>query len=123
MSRKPWLRVNQSPEQRSKSVKETGFYKRTTGKWRKTETDFHPPPSGYADWRLELIRYLISGGVTGRGQTLITNKFTNWAYADAVRYELEVLLAEGKVQKFIVPRGGKGLTKTIWRATDKILED
>lgn len=100
---------------------ETYFNKRTTGKWRNTETDFHPPPMGYADWQLELKRFLIAHGTQGVKQNLITKRFANWCYAPVVKRELEILQAEGKAQKFLVPN--KSATATIWRATEKILED
>lgn len=86
-------------------------------KRRKTETDFDTSPSGHADWREELERFLIGQGTNGVKQTNVVTRVQNWVLGkEAVDY-LETLRLEGKVQKF---RVGKA---TIWRATSKIMED
>lgn len=87
-----------------------------------SETDLRPPPTGHADWREELQRFLITGRTTGRKQTDIVERLQNWATSDLILDELNALRAEEKVQKFRPPSNGRGRSPTIWRATTKLLE-
>src|SRR5262245_1393698 len=103
---------------------ETVMPRKRKERWR-YNSDYHlkPPPLGYMDWQLELKRFLIAKGTNGVRQGLITQRFANWCDSAIIVNELETMLIEGKVQKFKVPRTGSTNTPTIWRATDKILED
>lgn len=104
------------------AYKNSGLYKRTTGRYRPTETDFHPPPAGYADWRETLEHYLITGGTNGRTQNHIVTRLRNWVDGKTVTEELETLREMRKVDKYIVPKK-HGPSVTVWRATSKILEE
>lgn len=71
------------------------------------------------DWREELTRYLIDGGVEGRKQSDILIRLRGLITAEPIQQELEALLAANKVQKFIVPTAGR--TAIVWRATTLLL--
>jgi hypothetical protein len=66
--------------------------------------------------RHKIRQFLIAGGLEGRKQTAIVNLVNHMANSAYIVHELEILLAEDKVQKFVNGH------KTTWRATEKILE-
>lgn len=74
------------------------------------------------DWREELQRYLIAGGTTGQKQGAVQRRLIAHARSEQINDELDALLMEGKIQKFLVPTAGKGKPAIVWRATTKILE-
>lgn len=88
--------------------------------YRRTETDFKPPPAGIFDWREELYRFLIAGGITGHAQNVIIRRMQNMINAPEIMAELEALLVLGAAQRFNPPATGRGRPPTIWRATDRI---
>ena len=95
--------------------------RRTTPRF-DSETDFNPSALIYLDWREELVRYLVTGGVMGRKQSQITQRLTKWVSAKEVVAELEAYRSAGKVQKFIVEQQGLGRAAIVWQATNKILK-
>lgn len=68
------------------------------------------------DWRDRLKNFLISAGTNGRAQTEIIQ--TLGMKRVDVCNELEALMNDDKVQKFMITN-----KTVIWRATTKILED
>ncbi len=71
------------------------------------------------DWQEELVHMLIEAGTVGLTQTAIVKRFENWKFTAELQNELEVLLAQNKVQRFKVPT--KGRPAIVWRATTLIL--
>jgi hypothetical protein len=94
---------------------------RRTNKRFNSETDFNPSALEYGDWREELQRFLIAGGILGKKQSQIVTRLNRWTTAKEIVEELEALWHEKKVEKFEVPQQGSGRPSTIWRATTKLL--
>lgn len=79
---------------------------------------------GDFDWRDQLVRFLITGGTTGRSQSEILARLQDHATSALIRNELDALHLEDKVQRFDIPSEiTKGRAKIIWRATTKLVEN
>jgi hypothetical protein len=70
------------------------------------------------DWQEELVHMLVEAGTDGLMQWIIIKRFEHWILSDEIVPELEMLLHQGKVQRFKVP--GKGRPAFVWRATNLI---
>jgi hypothetical protein len=68
------------------------------------------------DWQAKLTEWLINAGTVGRRQSELISRVSTKVDDREVLSFLNSLLAEGKVQKFILPGG-----VIQWRATTKIL--
>lgn len=81
-------------------------------------------PAHSIDWRDHLDDMLINAGTTGLKQREIVARMQNLATAGDIAQHLTALLAEDKVQRFVVPSrlGTGGRPATWWRATHLILE-
>lgn len=75
------------------------------------------------DWEADVIDYLINAGTVGRDQSDLLRRFQGRARADMITDLLDAHQLEDRVQKFVLlPNGGKGRRKTIWRATTKMVQ-
>lgn len=75
------------------------------------------------DWQDQLTQILIKMGTAGIKQSDLATRMRNRIGAEALQNELESLLADDRVQKFILPTTGKSKRMyTCWRATTKILK-
>lgn len=74
-----------------------------------------------SDWREKLRNFLLQAGTDGRKQKDIVFYLQEVVTAAEITQHMTAWKAEGKVDRYTVPTGGR--PATIWRATTKMLEE